>query len=159
MSGDIERMIATFEAALRGRDDYGWALLGVAETVAAKKQPVRAAELARRAIAAAPDDPAVRMRARRLLGSLVPGYHVPMMNDARRNAAWDTALRRAIRPGMRVLEIGTGGGMLALMAARAGAERVTTCEKEPIAAAIAREICADNGYGDVVDVIAKGSRD
>jgi type II protein arginine methyltransferase len=158
MSNDIERMIATFEAALRGRDDYGWALLGVAETVAAKKHPVRAAELARRAVAAAPEDPAVRMRARRLLGSLLPGYHVPMMNDARRNPAWDAALRRAIHPGMLVLEIGTGAGMLAMMAARAGA-RVVTCETNAAAATMARELAALNGLGDSIHVVDGHSRD
>ena len=82
-----------------------------------------------------------------------------MMNDARRNHAWDRALRRAVRPGMHVLEIGTGAGMLALMAARAGAEVVTTCETNPIAATIAREICERNGYGNVVNVIPKRSQD
>ncbi|HEY4087071.1 MAG TPA: 50S ribosomal protein L11 methyltransferase [Bryobacteraceae bacterium] len=81
------------------------------------------------------------------------------MNDSRRNHAWDQALRRAIRPGMHVLEIGSGGGMLALMAARAGAERVITCEKDPVAAQIAREICDCNGYGDRVQVIHKASQD
>jgi protein arginine N-methyltransferase 7 len=156
--GDIERMIATFEAALEGRDDYAWALLGVAETVAAKKHPVQAAELARRAIAAAPGDPAVTMRARRLLGSLLPGYHVPMMNDARRNPAWDSALRRAIRPGMLALEIGTGAGMLAMMAARAGA-RVVTCETNAVAAAMARELAALNGLSEAIQVVDGHSRD
>ena len=88
MSDDIERMIALFEAALRGRPNPGYDLVGLAETVAAKKAPLRAAALARQAIAAAPGDPATRMRARRLLGALLPGYHVPMMNDPRRNPAW-----------------------------------------------------------------------
>lgn len=82
-----------------------------------------------------------------------------MMNDTRRNHAWDRALRRAIRPGMRVLEIGTGAGMLALTAARACAELVTTCETNPIAATIAREICERNGYGKIINVVPKRSQD
>jgi SAM-dependent methyltransferase len=157
MSDDVERMIAQFEAALRGRPDPGYALVGLAEMVAVKKAPLRAATLARQAIAAAPGDPATRMRARRLLGSLLPGYHVPMMNDARRNLAWDKALRAAIRPGMLVLEIGTGAGMLALMAARAGA-RVVTCETNEVAAAMAVELAALNGYSDRIEVIARNSK-
>jgi type II protein arginine methyltransferase len=157
MNDDLERTIATFEAALRGRPDYAYHLVGVAETVAARKAPLRAAALARQAIAAAPGDPAVRMRARRLLGSLLPGYHVPMMNDARRNRAWDGALRALIRPGMLVLEIGTGAGMLALMAARAGA-RVVTCETNEVAAALAVELAARNGLADRIEVIAEHSR-
>ena len=48
---------------------------------------------------------------------------------ARAITAYDAALRRAIRPGCRVLEIGTGSGLLAMMAARAGAAQVVTCER------------------------------
>jgi type II protein arginine methyltransferase len=91
------------------------------------------------------------------MSSLIRNYHVGMMNDARRNAAWNKALTRSVRPGMRALEIGTGGGMLALMAARAGAEKVMTCERDPILASIAREIIGRNGYADRIDVIAKPS--
>jgi type II protein arginine methyltransferase len=101
----------------------------------------------------------VAARSHRLLASLLPGYHIPMMNDARRNVAWDAALRAAIRPGMHVLEIGTGAGMLALMAARAGAARVVTCERNPVAAALARDLVVRNGYADRIEVIVKPSRD
>ncbi len=82
-----------------------------------------------------------------------------MMNDARRNETWDKALRAAIRPGMHVLEIGTGAGMLALMAARAGAQKVVTCEIDEVPAALARELAARNGYADRISVITKRSQD
>ena len=49
--------------------------------------------------------------------------------------------------------------MLALMAARAGAKKVTTCEKDPVAARIAHEICEQNGYGNKIEVIPKRSQD
>ena len=158
MAADIDKLIAGFEAAAAGAPDFAFKLVGLAETVALARAPARAAALAHRATAEAPDDPAVRMRARRLLGALLPGYHVPMMNDARRNAAWDAALRAAIRPGMLVFEIGTGAGMLALMAARAGAE-VVTCEINLPAAAMARELAAANGLADRIHVIEGNSRD
>jgi hypothetical protein len=158
VAADIDKLIASFEAAAAGTPDFAFKLVGLAETVALAKAPVRAAEIARRALAGAPDDAAVRMRARRLLGALLPGYHVPMMNDVRRNAAWDAALRAAIRPGMLVFEIGTGAGMLALMAARAGAE-VVTCEINHVAAAMARELAARNGLADRIEVIDGNSRD
>jgi hypothetical protein len=58
---------------------------------------------------------------------------------------------------MRVLEIGTGSGILAMMAARAGAAEVVTCEMNPIVAETARKIIARNGYADRVRVIAKHS--
>ena len=158
MSDDIERMILTIGAALQQRPDYSYNLVGLAEMVAARRAPRRAADLAREAMATAGDDPATMMRGRRLLGSLIPGYHVPMMNDARRNAAWDAALRRAIRPGMTIVEIGTGAGMLALMAARAGAAKVVTCDYNPVAAQIARELVARNGYADRIQVVTKRSQ-
>ncbi len=150
---DIERMIGTFEAKIAPRPDYALRLADLAALVANRKAALRAFALARKAQRLAPDDPQVQMKAGTVLASLVPGYHVPMMNDARRNKAWDEALRRAIRPGMLVFEIGTGAGMLALMAARAGAEKVYTCESHPVIAQMACELAAANGYGDRIEVI------
>jgi len=158
VSNDIDRMIVTLGAALRQRPDYPYHLVGLAEMVAAKKHRQRAFALAREAMTLGRDDPATIMRGRRLLASLLPGYHVPMMNDARRNLAWDAALRKAIRPGMLVFEIGTGAGMLALMAARAGAAKVVTCETNPVAAELARELAARNGYADRIEVITGPSQ-
>lgn len=158
VSDDIDRMIATLGAALRQRPDYPYHLVGLAEMVAAKKHRRRAYALTREAMALGRNDPATIMRGRRLLASLLPGYHVPMMNDARRNRAWDAALRRAIKPGMLVFEIGTGAGMLALMAARAGAAKVVTCETNPVAADLARELAALNGYADRIEVITGPSQ-
>jgi type II protein arginine methyltransferase len=155
----IDQMISGFLAAIEGRPHYARNLVGLAEVALGKKGRFQAFELARRALQEASGDSDVEIRARALLGSLLPGYHPRMMNDARRNHAWDRALRRAIRPGMRVLEIGSGAGMLALMAARAGADKVTTCEKDLIAATIAREICERNGYGSRVEVVSKKSQD
>ena len=154
---EIEQMIESFERALEGRPNYPIGLIGLAEVVAGRKQKARAFELCRKAMMAGAGNAEVAARGRRLLSALVPQYHVGMMNDARRNAAWSRALDRRIKPGTRAFEIGTGGGMLALMAARAGAERVTTCERDPILATIAREIAERNGYADRIHVIAKPS--
>ena len=62
--------------------------------------------------------------------SSLPAYHFPMLADAARNGAFDRALRAAIGRfkalhggrGPRVLDIGSGSGLLAMMAARAGAQ-------------------------------------
>lgn len=159
MSDDIERLIAAFETPLRGKPGYAMGLAGLAEVVWNKGHKQRAAELARAALGAGAGDARVTARARKLLSAMLRGYHIPMMNDARRNAAWDKALRAAIRPGMHVFEIGTGAGMLALMAARAGAASVTTCERDPLVADLAREIAARNGYADRLHVVTKRSQD
>jgi type II protein arginine methyltransferase len=94
---------------------------------------------------------------RDLQTSQVRPWHFRMMNDRPRNQAYDAALRRAINPDSHVLEIGTGSGLLALMAARAGAALVTTCEMVEIVAEAAADIVRRNGYGDRVKVIPKKS--
>jgi len=81
-----------------------------------------------------------------------------MMDDSKRNETYEAAIRRA-SPGKRVLDIGTGAGLLALMAARAGAAKVTTCESVGLMAARAREIIVHNGLADRITVIPKSSTD
>ena len=61
------------------------------------------------------------------LNAVTPFWHIPMMNDSFRNAAYFSALQNAITPDTQVLEIGTGSGLLALMAATLGARHITTC--------------------------------
>jgi type II protein arginine methyltransferase len=156
---ETDEAISGFLTAIEKTPNRAQNLIGLAELAVSKKERLRAFDLARRALRDSSRDSGVEMRARALLGSLLPGYHARMMNDDRRNRAWDQALRRAIRPGMHVLEIGSGAGMLALMAARAGAGRVITCEKDPVAAAIAREICERNGYGSRIEIVPKRSQD
>ncbi len=81
-------------------------------------------------------------------------WHVPMVNDAPRNDAYEAAIQAHVRPGDLVLEIGTGSGLLAMMAARAGAQ-VVTCEAVPWIADAARRIIAQNGLSDRITVVNK----
>jgi type II protein arginine methyltransferase len=55
------------------------------------------------------------------------------------------------------LDIGAGTGLLAMMAARAGARSVVSCEMNAAVADAAADIVALNGYGDRVRVVAKRS--
>ncbi|TWB48831.1 tetratricopeptide repeat protein [Nitrospirillum viridazoti] len=104
-----------------------------------------------------PDFIEAELQLAKLRTALTPRWHVPMMNDVERNAAYEAAITAAVRPGDIVLEIGTGSGLLAMMAARAGAAQVYTCEADPVIAETARAIIATNGYADRVTVIAKPS--
>jgi predicted RNA methylase len=117
----------------------------------------RAIELYQEVIRTAPEDSAETVAAQQRIIFSVPDWHARMMNDTRRNQAYDAAIRRAVTPQTRVFEIGTGAGLLAMMAARAGAAHVFTCEMNPVVAEVAREIVARNGYADRITVLNKHS--
>ena len=93
----------------------------------------------------------------RTLNKVVPLWHVSMTNDANRNDAYFAALRSVVTPQAKVFEIGTGSGLLSMMAVQLGAGQVTTCEAEPLVAATAKQIIADNGFEKKIKVIAKRS--
>ncbi|MBO9711351.1 tetratricopeptide repeat protein [Sphingomonas sp.] len=114
----------------------------------------------RRALELQPGNLHIRHQIRRLGADSVPFWHIPMMNDVRRNDAFEAAIKAAIAQTgteARVLDIGAGSGLLSLMAARAGAARVTACEMEPIIADMARRIVADNGYAERIEILGKPS--
>lgn len=107
------------------------------------------------ALALQPGNLHIEHQIRRLSAELVPFWHIPMLNDARRNGAFEAAIIAAIAaagPEARVLDIGTGSGLLSMMAARAGAKAITACEVVPVIADTARAIIADNGYSDRITV-------
>ncbi|MEZ5831307.1 MAG: tetratricopeptide repeat protein [Dongiaceae bacterium] len=116
-----------------------------------------ALELLRAAHARFPDDEDIDFMLRLQFSSIAPAWHIPMVNDDERNQAYDLALRRAVKPGDLVLEIGTGSGLVSMMAARAGAERVVTCEVLPLMADIAREVVEKNGLSERITVLNKKS--
>lgn len=76
-----------------------------------------------------------------------------MLADRARTLAFRDAIRRAVKPGDVVADLGTGTGILALFAAEAGASRVFAVEARPESVALARQIVADNGFADVIEVV------
>ncbi len=61
-------------------------------------------------------------------------------------------LEKWVKPGWTVFDVGTGSGVLAVAAAKLGAERVEACDLDPVAAAAARENVRYNGLEDKVSV-------
>jgi len=138
---------------VRGRPD---ATIALARQFAAAGEMQAAIDLANDAFAAAPGDGEVRALSSELLGQSVPDWHFVITRDQVRNQAYANALARAVKADNLVLEIGTGSGILAMMAARSGA-RVVTCEANPAIASAARAVIAANGLSDRITVISTHS--
>lgn len=63
------------------------------------------------------------------------------------------ALEELVVPGMRILDVGTGSGILAIAAARLGAAEVLGVDIEQVAVRTARENVVLNGVAEVVHVL------
>jgi SAM-dependent methyltransferase len=83
-------------------------------------------------------------------------YHQQMLTDEPRTAAFARAIAATVRPGDVVLDLGTGTGILAMLAARAGARAVYAIESNPVAE-LARRVVAANGLQDTITVVEASS--
>jgi protein arginine N-methyltransferase 1 len=75
--------------------------------------------------------------------------YAAMLADQGRTSAYARALEARITPGAVVLDIGTGPGIMALLACRFGAARVYAVEPDDVIQ-VAREAAAASGFGDRV---------
>lgn len=85
-------------------------------------------------------------------------YYGAMIGDRGRIEAYAAALRARVTRGSVVIDLGTGTGILALLACQAGARKVYAIESEDIIET-AREIVRDNGYADRVVLIHADAAD
>ena len=81
-----------------------------------------------------------------------PGPHAAMLEDRVRTSAFLAALDEVVGPEDVVVDIGTGTGVLAVAAARAGARHVYAIEATPLAHE-AREVVRANGLDDRVTIV------
>ncbi|MFA4874897.1 MAG: 50S ribosomal protein L11 methyltransferase [bacterium] len=82
-----------------------------------------------------------------------------MVTDPRRTPALLRAVKAAVRPGDTVLDIGTGLGVLAIAAAKAGAQRVFACDVDRAALAEARQNAKREGFAGKIKFIRGLSHD
>jgi len=78
--------------------------------------------------------------------------HVIMLNDRKRTTSFLEGIREVVRPGDVVIDIGTGTGILALAAAKAGAKHVYAIEASGIGKS-ARDLFEANGISDRISLI------
>lgn len=130
----------------------------------AKSEPlndggVRTSQLLSEALSLDPHHHAAQVLQERLHQMFVPRWHFPMLADQARNAAYAKAIKAKVKPGDVVLDIGCGAGLTAMLAARAGAKHVYTCEQQPLIAQAARQVIKDNGLSERITVLQKWSHD
>jgi tetratricopeptide (TPR) repeat protein/precorrin-6B methylase 2 len=153
--GRLEKAEESFRTVLTAAPRFVPAQIGLAHALQSLDRASEAIDAIEAAREQAPDHPMIQFTRRLIYSSAVPGWHLPMINDFERNDAYKQSLERAVKPDSLVLEIGTGSGIVAMMAARAGAKQVVTCEVNPILARVAKETVANNGYADRVTVVPR----
>lgn len=85
-------------------------------------------------------------------------YHATLLADARRNRAFHRALRARVKRGATVLDLGSGSGIWAVVAARLGARRVVAVEREPLLVPVIERLARENGVADKVKVVRGDAR-
>ncbi|MDQ6991996.1 MAG: methyltransferase domain-containing protein [Mariprofundus sp.] len=94
-----------------------------------------------------------------LLGQYIPiHYHFQMLEDDARMSGFKTALDYLVPVGGKVLDMGSGTGVLSFMAAQKAA-RVYGVERQPELVECARQLLEDNGCADKVELVLADARD
>jgi len=84
------------------------------------------------------------------------GVHIAMLNDHHRTRSFLDAIAAVVKPGDVVVDLGTGSGVLAVAAVKAGAERVYAIEETRIGD-LARQVFQANGVDDKIHLLEGNS--
>ena len=155
--GDLDAALDSYKQAIKINPDSAGTHNNMGNILRDKGELGLAMNSYKQAIKIKPDFVEARMTLAATAAIAVPQWHISMMNDAPRNEAYLKALNLAIGEGDVVLEIGTGSGLLSMMAIDSGASEVITCEASPTIAKAAIRIIDQNGYGEKITVIDKMS--
>ncbi|MFK8104918.1 MAG: tetratricopeptide repeat protein [Saprospiraceae bacterium] len=112
----------------------------------------------RRVLESDPQHEVATKNLRRIMTLTIPHWHFEMLADVARNDAYQKAIEKAVASQPLVLDIGTGSGLLAMMAARGGAKQVIACELHERLAATAQEIIEVNNFTEQIQIFQKDSK-
>lgn len=157
--GRYDAAIRYFQRALSAEQPDNRAHDYLGRSLAASGDVDGAVRALRRGLDFSPDSHRLKRNLRDVYSRLVPSWYLPMINDAGRNDAYRSAIEWVVREDDVVLDIGAGSGLLAMMAARAGAREVIACERLGPMAEMARRVVARNGFEDTVTVLTKQSNE
>src|SRR5215475_6231320 len=80
-----------------------------------------------------------------------------MIADSLRFPAYSEAIARAVKPGDVAVDIGSGPGVFALLAAKAGARKVYAIDTESVVE-LGRQFAAANGFSGRIEFLRGDSR-
>ena len=86
-----------------------------------------------------------------------PAWHYAMLNDKARNTAIARAISGLDLKGKTVVEIGAGSGIISILFARAGAERIIACEMNHAMAQVAIETIHRAGLNERIALLPMSS--
>lgn len=154
---DLEKAKSFYKIAIQNNPNLRNAYVQLANVYHLQDKPKEAFIQLRTAKELFPEDMDIAFIMGQFMTKNVPSWHLTMLADEPRNKAYYDALKYHVTKDDTVLDIGTGSGILAMMAARSGAKHVYACEANPILAFLASEIVSQNGLSDKVTIIEKHS--
>jgi predicted RNA methylase len=99
-----------------------------------------------------PSDVHFQLKAANVLSKFLPSWHIPMVHDHARNDFYERMIKKEVK-NKTVLDIGTGTGFLALLAAEHGAKHVYACEQNPLFYTLAKQNIEASPHHDKITLI------
>ena len=158
--GRLNEAVIIFKKAIEVKPDYIEAHINLANTQKDVGRLDEALDSFNHALKLNPNSAVTNFNKENFTKTIVPAWHVTMMNDKYRNSKYLEAIKLAvddIGEDTFVLDIGTGSGLLSMMAIANGAREVVACEITSTIAEAAKKIIHKNGYEEKITVINKRS--
>ncbi len=153
----LKDAIDCYKIAIKQKPDYDDAYSNMAGAFQQAGKLEEAIEANKQALRINPNSALALKNLNSVSGQAVPAWHLPMLNDNPRNKAYLEALKLAATKDDMVLDVGTGSGLLSMMAADIGVKGIITCEVSKTIASNATNIIRQNGFSNQITVINKKS--
>ena len=157
--GRLKDAEKSFIRAISFKPDYIEAFNNLGLTLKDQGKFEEAIQVYKKALEIKPGYIGAEMNIEKIIQNIVPAWHINMMNDEFRNKAFLDAIKLAVNEDTLVFEIGTGSGLLSMMAIESGAKKVVTCESVKTIADNAVKIINKNGYQKKIKIVNKKSTD
>lgn len=105
-----------------------------------------------------PTDVNFQLQADSILTRFLPHWHIPMVHDHARNDFYESVIKKEVQ-NKTILDIGTGTGFLALLAAKYGASHVYACEMNPLFFTIAKQNFQRSPFKDKITLLYGSSKE